>query len=203
MSYDFDKTHELILKSAMKNFLSVGFRNASIRNICRDAGVTNGAFYAHFKSKDDLFVALVSDKLQVFNETYQDLSKMNIRSANDVMRVFEASYGSIETLIHYIYSEKEVFKLILESSDGSSYADFVNDLIDEECENTMKFLEGSRKYIKNPENITYRFIRIGSAMVINFAVDAFLNGVSEDDNIRETKLASDFCIAGYRKIFGI
>jgi AcrR family transcriptional regulator len=203
MSYDFDKTHDLILKSAMKNFLSVGFRNASIRNICRDAGVTNGAFYAHFKSKDDLFAALVSDKLQVFNETYQDLSKMNIRSANDVMRVFEASYGSIETLIHYIYSEKEVFKLILESSDGSSYAGFVDDLIDEECSNTMKFLEGSRRFIKHPENISYRIIRIGSAMVINYSVDAFLNGVSEDDNIRETKLASDFCIAGYRKIFGV
>lgn len=203
MSYDFDKTHELILKSAMKNFLSVGFRNASIRNICRDAGVTNGAFYAHFKSKDDLFAALVSDKLQVFNETYQDLSKMNIRSANDVMRVFEASYGSIETLIHYIYSEKEVFKLILESSDGSSFAGFVDDLIDEECSNTMKFLEGSRRFIKHPENVSYRIIRIGSAMVINYAFDAFLNGVSEDDNIRETKLASDFCIAGYRKIFGV
>jgi AcrR family transcriptional regulator len=203
MSYDFDKTHDLILKSAMKNFLSVGFRNASIRNICRDAGVTNGAFYAHFKSKDDLFAALVSDKLQVFNETYQDLSKMNIRSANDVMRVFEASYGSIETLIHYIYSEKEVFKLILESSDGSSFAGFVDDLIDEECSNTMKFLEGSRRFIKHPENISYRIIRIGSAMVINYAFDAFLNGISEDDNIRETKLASDFCIAGYRKIFGV
>jgi hypothetical protein len=40
-------------------------------------------------------------------------------------------------------------------------------------------------------------------MVINDSVDAFLNGVSEDDNIRETKLASDFCIAGYRKIFGV
>lgn len=203
MSYDFDKTHELILKSAMKNFTSVGFRNASIRNICRDAGVTNGAFYAHFKSKDDLFAALVSDKLQVFNETYQDLSKMDIRSASDVMRVFEASYGSIETLIHYIYSEKEVFKLILESSEGSSFAGFVDDLIDEECSNTMKFLEGSRRFIKHPENISYRIIRIGSAMVINYALDAFLNGVSEDDNIRETKLASDFCIAGYRKIFGV
>ena len=203
MSYDFDKTHELILKSAMKNFTSVGFRNASIRNICKDAGVTNGAFYAHFKSKDELFAALVSDKLQVFNETYQDLSKMNIRSAKDVMRVFEASYGSIETLIRYIYSEKEVFRLILESSDGSSYADFVDDLIDEECENTMKFLEGSRRFIKYPENISYRYIRIGAAMVINFAFHAFLNGVSEEDNIRETKLASDFCIAGYRQIFGV
>ncbi len=32
-------------------------------------------------------------------------------------------------------------------------------------------------------------------MVINYVFDAFLNGVSEEDNIRETKLASDFCIA--------
>ena len=68
---------------------------------------------------------------------------------------------------------------------------------------SMKFLEGSRRFIKHPENISYRIIRIGSAMVINYALDAFLNGVSEDDNIRGTKLASDFCIAGYRKIFGV
>ena len=74
MSYDYQNTHNLILKSAMKTFSEVGFRNASIRNICKDAGVTNGAFYAHFDSKDALFAALVSEKLSVFNETYQDMS---------------------------------------------------------------------------------------------------------------------------------
>ncbi len=203
MSYDFDQTHELILKNAMKKFLEVGFRNASIRNICKEAGVTNGAFYAHFDSKEDLFAALVSEKLSVFKETYQDLSKIDINSAEDVLHIFEMAYGSIETLIHYVYSEREVFKLVLECSGGTSYENFVNELIDEECNNTMIFLEASKRFMKNPENISYRFIRLGSAMVINYALDAFLNGVSEEDNIRETKLTSDFCIAGYRKLLGM
>ncbi len=203
MPYDYNQTHELILKSAMKNFGEAGFRNASIRNICKEAGVTNGAFYAHFDSKDDLFSALVSEKLQMFNETYQKLSIIGVKSAEDVLRIFEMSYGSIETLIHYVYSESEVFRLILACSGGTSYENFVNDLIDKECKNTLLFLEKCKRFMKKPENITERLIRIGSSMVINYVFDAFLNGVSEEDNIRETKLASDFCIAGYRELLGL
>ncbi|MCR5061483.1 MAG: TetR/AcrR family transcriptional regulator [Saccharofermentans sp.] len=203
MSYDYNSTHELILKSALKNFSDVGFRNASIRNICKDAGVTNGAFYAHFNSKDELFSALVAEKLQMFSETYQDLSEMHINSAEDVLHIFEMSYGSIEILIHYIYSESEVFKLILESSGGTSYEHFVDELIDEECRNTMFFLESSKEFMDRPDNISGRLIKIGSAMVINCAFDAFLDGVSEEDNIRETKKACDFCVAGYRQLLGI
>jgi hypothetical protein len=203
MSYDYDKTHELILKSALKTFKEVGFRNASIRNICKDAGVTNGAFYAHFESKDALFASLVSEKLNVFNETYQDMSEIKINSVEDVMKMFETSYGSIETLIHYVYSEKDVFMLVLKSSGGTSYENFVSDLIDEECKNTMLFLDSCRKFIKEPEIISERFIRLGSSMVIYAMMDAFMEGVSEEDNINETKKASDFCIAGYRQLLGI
>jgi len=203
MSYDYQKTHDLILKSAMKTFSEVGFRNASIRNICRDAGVTNGAFYAHFDSKDALFAALVSEKLSVFNETYQDMSDITISSVEDVMKMFEMSYSSIETLIHYVYSEKEVFMLVLKSSSGTSYESFVSDLINEESKNTMLFLDSCRKFMRNPEMISERFVRLGSSMVIYSMMDAFLDGVSEEENILETKKASDFCIAGYRQLLGI
>ncbi len=203
MSYDYEKTHELILESAMKTFKEIGFRNASIRNICKDAGVTNGAFYAHFKSKDDLFAALVSEKLAVFNEKYQDMSEISIETVDDVIRMFDMSYSSIETLIHYVYSERDVFTLILKSSDGTSYEHFISDLINEECKNTMIFLESAKKFMKRPENISERIIRMGASMVINSMLDAFLEGVSEEDNIRETKIASDFCIAGYKELLGL
>lgn len=203
MSYDYDKTHELILKSAMKTFKEIGFRNASIRNICKDAGVTNGAFYSHFESKDDLFAALVSEKLNVFEESYQDMCDININSVADVMRMFDMSYSSIETLIHYVYSEQDVFMLILKSSGGSSYESFINDLITEECKNTMLFMNSAKKFMKRPENISERFIRLGASMVINSMFEAFLDGVSEEDNIRETKISSDFCIAGYRELLGL
>ena len=67
MSYDYNKTHELILKSAEEQFQKEGFRNASIRRICSDAGVTNGAFYAHFDSKEALFKELVEPAVEGLN----------------------------------------------------------------------------------------------------------------------------------------
>ncbi len=203
MPYDYNQTHEPLFTSAKQNFCEAGFRTASIKSICQEAGVTNGAFYAHFENKEELFSALVSEKLHMFNQTYQELSSMDITSSEDVLRIFEMTYGSIETLIHYVYSESEVFRLILAGSGGTRYEHFVNDLIDEECKNTLFFLENSKRFMKKPENISERLIKMGSSMVINYFFDAFLNGVSEADNIRETKLASDFCIAGYRELLGM
>ena len=45
MSRDFQQTHENLLACAKKHFLEFGFERASIREICKDANVTNGAFY--------------------------------------------------------------------------------------------------------------------------------------------------------------
>ncbi|MCR5213394.1 MAG: TetR/AcrR family transcriptional regulator [Eubacterium sp.] len=203
MPYDFDKTHEKILESAMNNFSQVGFRDASIRNICKDAGVTNGAFYAHFKSKDELFSALVEGCLNQFNDLYNGFTDIKIQSAEDVINMFKMSYTSVETLIHYVYENKAIFMLILKNSGGSSYENYVNDLIEEESKNTMIFMESCRAYMKKPENISERIARIGSALVINSMFEAFVAGESEEDNIKDTRLSSDYCIAGYREILGL
>ena len=44
MSRDFQQTHENLLACAKKHFLENGFERASIREICKAAHVTNGAF---------------------------------------------------------------------------------------------------------------------------------------------------------------
>lgn len=49
------KSRESILKSAVKCFSRKGFENTSIDEIMTDASLTRGAFYAHFKSKSDLY----------------------------------------------------------------------------------------------------------------------------------------------------
>ena len=59
MSRDFQQTHEKLLACAKKHFLEFGFERASIREICKDANVTNGAFYNHFADKEALFGSLV------------------------------------------------------------------------------------------------------------------------------------------------
>ncbi|MFQ7355450.1 MAG: TetR/AcrR family transcriptional regulator [Coprococcus phoceensis] len=44
-----------------RNFWKKGFQAASFRNIVKNAGVTTGAFYGYYKSKEELFEALVKE----------------------------------------------------------------------------------------------------------------------------------------------
>ena len=52
-------TLESIQQAAMQEFLDKGFQGASLRQIVKNAGVTTGAFYGYFSSKEALFNALV------------------------------------------------------------------------------------------------------------------------------------------------
>ena len=54
-------TLHLILSAAMQEFLEKGFTSASLRNIAKKAGVTTGALYGYYDSKEDLFEALVGE----------------------------------------------------------------------------------------------------------------------------------------------
>ncbi len=50
---------EQILRSAMNLFSRKGFANVSIDMLMAEAGMTRGAFYAHFKSKSTLYAEAV------------------------------------------------------------------------------------------------------------------------------------------------
>jgi AcrR family transcriptional regulator len=55
-------TKNKLFKAAQRSFAKQGFEAASIDQIARSAGFTRGAFYAHFKSKEDLFLAMLEDR---------------------------------------------------------------------------------------------------------------------------------------------
>lgn len=48
------QTEKLILASAIELMKEQGFDQVSVRDICAHAGITTGAFYHHFRSKDEL-----------------------------------------------------------------------------------------------------------------------------------------------------
>ena len=50
-----------LLECAGREFLEKGYMKASLRNICKEAGVTTGALYFFFKDKEDLLAALVEE----------------------------------------------------------------------------------------------------------------------------------------------
>ena len=52
-------TLENIQQAALSEFLEKGFLGASLRQIVKNAGVTTGALYGYFSSKEALFASIV------------------------------------------------------------------------------------------------------------------------------------------------
>jgi TetR/AcrR family transcriptional regulator, transcriptional repressor for nem operon len=57
-------TRQRILEAAGRRFKQDGIDGAGVAAVMSDAGLTNGAFYAHFASKEDLVANVVADQLR-------------------------------------------------------------------------------------------------------------------------------------------
>jgi TetR/AcrR family transcriptional regulator, transcriptional repressor for nem operon len=57
-------TRQRITEAAGRRFKRDGIDGSGIATLMSDAGLTNGAFYAHFESKDDLVATIVADQLR-------------------------------------------------------------------------------------------------------------------------------------------
>src|SRR6202022_1842014 len=55
-------TRSCLMKSAARVFARRGLQHASIDEVAEDAGFTKGAFYANFKSKEELFLAMLDER---------------------------------------------------------------------------------------------------------------------------------------------
>jgi TetR/AcrR family transcriptional repressor of nem operon len=63
-------TRQRIIKSAGRRLKRDGIDGSGIATLMKDAGLTNGAFYAHFASKDDLIAAVVAEELRRQGASY-------------------------------------------------------------------------------------------------------------------------------------
>lgn len=57
------ETRRRMIETAGRRFKSDGFDGSGIATLVADAGLTNGAFYGHFASKDDLIASVVAQQL--------------------------------------------------------------------------------------------------------------------------------------------
>jgi AcrR family transcriptional regulator len=62
-----EETRAKIIESAIKLFSTRGFNAASVDDICKEAGISKGAFYHHFETKQALFLALLDGWLQTID----------------------------------------------------------------------------------------------------------------------------------------
>jgi AcrR family transcriptional regulator len=67
-------TRRRIIEAAGRRLKRDGIDGSGVATLMADAGLTNGAFYAHFDSKEDLVSTTVADQLREQQETFHALS---------------------------------------------------------------------------------------------------------------------------------
>jgi len=82
-----EHTRSCLMKSAAKVFAARGLQNASIDEVAEDAGYTKGAFYANFKSKEELFLAMLDER---FAERLQEINDVVESDAEPEDQAFRA-----------------------------------------------------------------------------------------------------------------
>jgi AcrR family transcriptional regulator len=68
-----EETRQAILQAAQQRFAHVGYEATSVAAICDAAGVSKGAFYHHFNSKQQVFLDLLNHWLAVLDAQIEEL----------------------------------------------------------------------------------------------------------------------------------
>lgn len=132
------ETKRLLIESAKAEFMEKGFEKASLRTICKNAGVTTGALYFFFNNKEDLFSVIVEKPyrtlINALIEHYEEHDAM-LSSASVSAEIEDAfvpgNHDDVEyALVHLLYQNYDAFRLLLEKSQGTRYENCVDEVVE-------------------------------------------------------------------------
>jgi AcrR family transcriptional regulator len=101
------RTRAKLMRSAGRLFCRRGLEQASVDEIAHDAGYTKGAFYSNFKSKEELFLAMLDEKFGEEIERIEGALRTD-ETPDEVAR------HAGEDLIRFMRSDPEWERLYLE-----------------------------------------------------------------------------------------
>ena len=193
----------------MEEFLEKGFMKASLRSICKKAGVTTGALYFFFEDKDDLFVSLVKEPLAGVREAME----MHFLGEKQAMESGELLSGEVQegeaddyrttlNIVHELYRYRDRFRLLLERSQGSSMEGVVDEIV-RICEGHYRMLADMMQQHIGGEKISHDVIHWIAHMQIDVFVYAVTHIDTEAEAVRYMGHAVKYMVCGWYGMFGV
>ncbi|SMO93617.1 TetR/AcrR family transcriptional regulator [Melghirimyces algeriensis] len=103
---------EQIFQAAVEIFAQHGFERSKMDEIARHAGVAKGTIYYHFKSKEELFVALMNNRMEKIKE-------MLNRCMSDTDDPVKQLRNLLEMMVTYLVQNGTFAKLLISEAWGS------------------------------------------------------------------------------------
>lgn len=198
-------TKERIEQCAVEEFLNKGFHGASLRKIVHEAGVTTGAFYKYYPTKEALFGSLVgpvADRiLGMWDASYARF--LSQAPENQVATMQENDEATTREMLGYIYEHHDLVKLLLTASEGTSYANFVHDLAQRQGQSVMAFIASMRELGAEMPEVDEGFSHMVASGMFSASFEVVLHDMDKESAYRRIRLIEEFYEAGWERVLGV
>lgn len=131
-----------LIDTGYRLFARKGFATTSINEIVREAGYSKGAFYAHFSSKEEFLIRVITERVQGY---FQNLEK--VMKADKKKRVYLFTKYSVQ-LAHQAYEESLsaiLFELVVTTHRYPHAKQMLIDLFEDWRKSLARFLSSLQK----------------------------------------------------------
>ena len=190
--------------AAMDEFAAKGFQSASLRNIVKTAGVTTGAFYGYYPSKEALFTALVGEVYDTLMREYKNsLTQFeNMSSEQQIANMGTVGGNCMKQMMQYMDTHRPQVKLLLQSAEGTKYEHMIDEFVALEVESTNKYSDMLRSLGQNVPQMDERLEHILVTGMFNAYFEMILHDMTLKDAMRYLEELNAFYTAGWQKIMG-
>ena len=195
-------TLEKIQQAALEEFSEKGFLGASLRQIVKNAGVTTGAFYGYFSSKEALFASLVEPHAAALMGRFMQAQTgfAELPEGEQPEHMGEASGDYVDWMVDYIYQHREPVKLLLCRAEGTSYEHFIHNMVEVEVEYTLKYMQVLRRLGKDIPELNRSLCHIIASGMFNGLFEIVVHDMPRDQAVRDVRRFRDFYTAGWLKL---
>ena len=198
-------TLESIEQAAMQEFLEKGFQGASLRQIVKNAGVTTGAFYGYFSSKEALFNALVEPHAAALMGRFMEAqtSFAELPEEEQVSHVGDESGNYVRWMVDYICQHRDSVKLLLTRSEGTSYERFIHNMVEIEVEYTLRYIEVLRHLGKDVPELSNSICHIIASGMFNGLFEIVIHDMPKEQALQYVEQFRTFYTGGWLSLMGL
>jgi len=195
--------YERVLDCAKEEFLKRGYTDASLRTIAVNAKTTTGSIYTRFGDKEGLFSALVEPAmqgmLQIFRLTQETFHALDEETQKSTMP--EYSSKSMEQLLDYMYTHFDAFRLLIDSSYGTKYHHFIDEMVRIEVEYTYQYMEVIGCESIKSGIVTEEFLHIITTAYFEGVFEVVRHNMQYEEAKKYIHMLRDYHMAGFGTIF--
>lgn len=197
-------TLEKIHAAARIEFLEKGFREASLRNIVKAAGVTTGAFYGYFSSKEALYASIVEPcataLMGKFMQLQTDFAELPCEEQPSHMGVESGEY--VAWMLDYMYDHYEDFKLLICCGDGTPYEHFIDQMVEVEVEATFRYMGVLRSLGQSVPEVSQELCHMIVSGMFNGILEVLRHDMPKEKAKQFVFQLLEFHTTGWKKIMG-